>query len=237
MRMRTRIEGWRRAGARVVGAVRAAGGLRRRVAGLGVVLAGLVLGLGLAAGCRSKPEPAPRTAPQAPSGGGSVSSVPSHAWQREAERWLGAPYQRGGGTKAGVDCSGFVQQVYLKVARVSLPRITRDQFRIGYQVGRSELRPGDLVFFDTLGRGVSHVGLMVGGDRFAHASTSKGVTYSRLSETYWNRQFLGARRLPRRGRRGRRRVGSLVETPSGKSFDTPEKLPADCGTGLTVTRL
>lgn len=218
MSRRTRIDGWRRA------------------AGLGAVLAVLALGLGLSAGCRSKPEPAPRTAPQAPSGG-TVSSVPSHAWQREAERWLGAPYQRGGGTKAGVDCSGFVQQVYLKVARVSLPRTTRDQYRIGYQVGRSDLKPGDLVFFDTLGRGVSHVGLMVGGDRFAHASTSKGVTYSRLSETYWNRQYLGARRLPRRGRRGRRRVGPVVETPSGKSFDTPEKLPADCGTGLTVTRL
>jgi cell wall-associated NlpC family hydrolase len=56
------------------------------------------------------------------------------------------------------------------------------------------LQPGDLVFFDTGGRGVSHVGVVVSGDRFAHASTSRGVMYSRLGEEYWTRRYLGARR-------------------------------------------
>ena len=158
----------------------------------------LAAGIGMLAGCRSSDgpvRPGSRTVQQT-----GVSSVPSSAWQAEADRWIGTPYHRGGDSRAGADCSGFVQQVYLRVARVSLPRVTQDQFRVGFEVGRSELRPGDLVFFETLGKGVSHVGLMVGGDRFAHASSSKGVIYSRLSETYWNRQFLGARRIPRRSR-------------------------------------
>lgn len=116
---------------------------------------------------------------------------------------MGTPYHRGGDDKSGADCSGFVQQVYLRVARVALPRTTRDQYTSGFEVGRSELSPGDLVFFDTQGSGVSHVGVMVGGDRFAHASTSNGVVYSRLSESYWNQRYRGARRLPRRRRHSR----------------------------------
>jgi len=158
-------------------------------------------------------------------GGPSISSVPSEAWSREVDRWLGTPYVRGGANKDGADCSGFVQQVYARVAGVNIPRITQDQFRVGFEAGRSELRAGDLVFFDTTGNGVSHVGVMVGGDRFAHASTSRGVMYSRLSEAYWHGRYLGARRLPRRRRR-RARVG--------KSFDTPESLPANSRAGRPV---
>jgi hypothetical protein len=172
-------------------------GLGHQVAGW-LAVGVLAAGIGMLAGCRSSDGPV-RPGSRKSEGKG-VSSVPSSAWQAEADRWIGTPYHRGGDNRAGADCSGFVQQVYLRVAKVSLPRVTRDQFRVGFEVGRSDLRPGDLVFFETLGKGVSHVGLMVGGDRFAHASSSKGVTYSRLSETYWNRQFLGARRLPRRSR-------------------------------------
>lgn len=147
-------------------------------------------------GCRTSSPPArPGSTRERPSGSGT-SNVPATAWQREIDRWIGTPYHRGGGDLNGADCSGFVQSVYRRVADLELPRITRDQFTVGFEVGRSNLRPGDLVFFETLGAGVSHVGLMVGGDRFAHASTSKGVRYSRLSETYWSTHYLGARRLP-----------------------------------------
>lgn len=161
------------------------------------VALGLVGGW-ILSGCRSTPSVSPK-APRSP-GERSVSAVPAESWQREADRWIGTPYHRGGDGKEGADCSGFVQQVFLRVARVGLPRTTRDQYLVGFEVGRSDLSPGDLVFFDTLGSGVSHVGVMVGGDRFAHASTSKGVIYSRLSETYWNQRYRGARRLPRRRR-------------------------------------
>lgn len=164
------------------------------------------------------------------SGAASIGSVPPDAWSREVDRWLGTPYVRGGSGKEGADCSGFVQQVYERVAGVNLPRVTQDQFRVGFEVTRSELRPGDLVFFETTGAGVSHVGVMVGGDRFAHASTSKGVVYSRLSEAYWGSRYLGARRLPRRNRR-QRSVGRLRVA---KSFDTPESLPADSRAGRPV---
>lgn len=180
------------------------GGGSRIIAGL--VLSCVIGGLFLA-GCRTSDGPVRPGAPK--SYGPGVSAVPSGAWQAEADRWIGTPYHRGGDDLGGADCSGFVQQVYRRVARVELPRITQDQFRAGFEVGRSDLRPGDLVFFETTENGVSHVGLMVGGDRFAHASTSKGVIYSRLSETYWNQRYRGARRLPRRrvtSRKGARRL-------------------------------
>lgn len=127
--------------------------------------------------------------------------VPASAWRKECDRWQGTAYQWGGNSRRGIDCSGFVQQVCRTVARVELPRTTRDQVRAGRAVRRRDLRPGDLVFFNTTGRGVSHVGLIVEGDRFAHASQSRGVTYARLGEPYWNRTFLGARRVvPRRAK-------------------------------------
>ncbi len=166
-------------------------------------VAGSLVAVILVAGCRSSDTRGRGGAGRPDSPGGLP--VPPEAWQREADRWVGTPYQRGGDDRSGADCSGFVCQVYRRVARVDLPRTTRDQFLAGFEVGRSDLRPGDLVFFDTQGKGVAHVGLMVGGDRFAHASSSKGVMYSRLSETYWSGRYRGARRLPRG--KGRRRSG------------------------------
>ncbi len=152
-----------------------------------VVVLGLAIGTGLG-GCSSKPAPAPsRSAPPA-----------ANDWSREADRWLGTPYRWGGNGRGGIDCSGFALQIQSRVAGVRLPRTTTEQFRVGSSVDRRALRPGDLIFFNTSGRGVSHVGVVVGGDRFAHASTSRGVTYSRLSEDYWTRRYLGARRV--RGR-------------------------------------
>ncbi len=129
-------------------------------------------------------------------GTGSGPGAGATVWSREADRWMGTPYRWGGTDRQGIDCSGFVQQVHARVSGVRLPRTTTGQFRVGRPAGRRDLRPGDLVFFDTSGRGVSHVGLMLDGDRFAHASVTRGVTVSRLSEDYWNRRCLGCRRVP-----------------------------------------
>lgn len=118
-------------------------------------------------------------------------------WTSEAERWLGTPYRYGGNDRSGIDCSGLACQMYLKVTELRLPRTTQDQFRVGTAVARRELGAGDLVFFDTLGAGVSHVALMLDADQFVHASTSRGVTVGRLSEEYWSRRYLGARRIAR----------------------------------------
>lgn len=125
----------------------------------------------------------------------STSAIPPAAWQRETDRWVGIPYLWGGTDRRGIDCSGFVQQVYARVARVDLPRTTREQFRVGRAVARPDLRPGDLVFFSTTGPGVSHVGVVTDTGRFAHASQSKGVTYTALADDYWTRRYMGARRL------------------------------------------
>lgn len=163
------------------------GGWRMIVALLGCVVMGQ-----LAGGCGSS------SGAGSPGVRGSATRVPASAWSRECSRWEGTPYRWGGNNRRGIDCSGFVVQVYLKVAGVQLPRTSREQYRTGRSVSRRDLRAGDLVFFNTTGRGVSHVGLMVAADRFAHASESRGVTYARLGEAYWTRTYVGGRRVLRR---------------------------------------
>jgi cell wall-associated NlpC family hydrolase len=111
---------------------------------------------------------------------------------RSALRFLGVPYVFGGTTASGFDCSGFVQHVFAMLG-IGLPRTADAQ----YDVGRPAVggpRPGDLVFFDTYG-GVSHVGIYLGHGKFVHASSSRGVTVSRLSESYWASRYVGAKRL------------------------------------------
>ncbi|AFZ66118.1 C40 family peptidase [Deinococcus peraridilitoris] len=113
-----------------------------------------------------------------------------------ALRFLNVPYVYGGNSAAGLDCSGLVLQVYIPLG-LQLPRRSQDQFLVGEVVERSALQEGDLVFFDTEGGGVaSHVGIVLQGDRFVHASTyDRRVTVSRLDETYYAERYLGARRL------------------------------------------
>lgn len=182
-------EGWRRACARLV------------AVGCLVSLMG-VTGCGTTPAPRATPlrsgsgpalgSPEGRPAPvRAPSG---LPQPAASVWAQAADRWVGTPYRLGGNDRRGVDCSGLALQLHRELGGARLPRTSGDQFRVGRPVSRRELQPGDLVFFDTGGRGVSHVGVVVSGDRFAHASTTRGVMYSRLAEEYWNRRYLGARR-------------------------------------------
>jgi len=106
----------------------------------------------------------------------------------------GAPYRNGGTTPEGFDCSGFVQYVFRQHG-VSVPRETREQFRLGRSLRRDDLAPGDLVFFTTVAPGASHVGIVIGQDQFVHAPSERGVVrIERLSTEYWNRRYVGARR-------------------------------------------
>jgi len=110
-------------------------------------------------------------------------------------RLIGIDYNYGGTTTDGFDCSGFTSYVFAKFG-VKLPHSSKEQFKLGKEVGKqSALRAGDLVFFNTDGKGVSHVGVYVGNNKFAHASTTKGVTISDLSESYYAKRYLGARRV------------------------------------------
>ena len=115
---------------------------------------------------------------------------------QEAEKYLGVPYRYGGSSMSGMDCSGLVWRVWQDACGVSLPRISRDQFRLGHRVNANALIRGDLVFFQKPNGTVNHVGIYVGENRFMHASSSRGVCYSSLSESYWKRRWAGARRLP-----------------------------------------
>ena len=115
-----------------------------------------------------------------------------------AERQTGAAYRRGGiSPDSGFDCSGFVSYVFDHVEGISLPHNARAMSMIGSRVGLADLKPGDLVFFKILRRGISHVGIYIGGNRFIHAaSTSTGsVMISDLSESYWARHLALARRM------------------------------------------
>lgn len=109
--------------------------------------------------------------------------------------FLGTPYMYGGSTKQGMDCSGFTFNVFSNALHKQLPRSTKEQFNVGVEIDRSELRFGDLVFFNTTGRSPSHVGIYIENDLFAHASVSYGVTFSSLESTYYKKRFVGARRV------------------------------------------
>jgi probable lipoprotein NlpC len=109
------------------------------------------------------------------------------------ESWLGTPHRWGGNDRRGADCSGFVKSLYDELFGVSLPRTTSDQVHVGQPVRPEALVPGDLVFFKP--PKTQHVGVYLGNNRFVHASTSRGVMVSALSERYWQRHYWTARRI------------------------------------------
>ena len=111
---------------------------------------------------------------------------------------LGVPYRRGGSSeKTGFDCSGFVRYLYEKSVGQILPRRAVDQARATEVIDRDELQPGDLVFFNTMRRAFSHVGIYVGDGKFIHAPrTGKAVDIADMRSAYWQKRFNGARRVP-----------------------------------------
>jgi cell wall-associated NlpC family hydrolase len=151
----------------------------------------------LAGGCASSnavPRPFPAPAPDAASRGTDARSPAGEALADTALSFQGTPYRNGGADPAGFDCSGFVEYVFARHG-VWMPRTVREQFAVGRKVRSDDLRPGDLVFFDT-GSSPSHVGVMVGGDRFVHAPSSKGIVrVEHLGTRYWSERFVGARRV------------------------------------------
>jgi cell wall-associated NlpC family hydrolase len=110
---------------------------------------------------------------------------------------LGVPYKRGGTSEEkGFDCSGFVRYMYEKSVGLVLPRRAEEQAKVTEEISRSELKPGDLVFFNTLKRTFSHVGIYVGDGKFIHAPRpGKAVRVDDMREAYWQKRFNGARRV------------------------------------------
>lgn len=124
-----------------------------------------------------------------------VESLPSKELLDAVDEWYGVRYRSGGNTKTGVDCSGFTVAVYSAVYGLMLPRVSREQYRTSRKISTTELQEGDLVFFNTTGRGVSHVGVYLGNNKFIHASVSRGVMVNDLFENYYLKRFVGAGRI------------------------------------------
>lgn len=112
---------------------------------------------------------------------------------------VGTPYRWGGNTpEGGFDCSGLIGYVYQQAAGVQLPRTTKEMIALPVpMVNSQQLRSGDVVFFATAGgQQVSHAGIYVGEGRFVHAPRTGGtVRLNYLNEAYWQRSYLGARRI------------------------------------------
>ena len=124
-----------------------------------------------------------------------AGSTDGYALSGTALSLRGAPYRNGGIDPSGFDCSGFVRYVYLQHG-MDMPREVREQFRVGKNVDRDRLEPGDLVFFSTTAPGASHVGIVIGGDQFVHAPSEKGVVrVESLASQYWGSRYIGARRV------------------------------------------
>ena len=109
------------------------------------------------------------------------------------EDWKNTPYEYGGMDENGIDCSGFTSLAFLKVYGKELPRTARDQYLKGRKISQSRLLRGDLVFFKGVrSRGIDHVGIYLEDGKFAHATESRGIIISELSETYYEDRYIGA---------------------------------------------
>ncbi|SHG03090.1 lipoprotein Spr [Cnuella takakiae] len=130
-----------------------------------------------------------------------VEQITPSALYQSVDEWWGTRYQYGGSTRDGIDCSAFTQVVYNAHFAVSLPRTAKEQHDVSTAISREELKEGDLVFFNTRG-GVSHVGVYLQNNKFAHAATSGGVMISDLDEIYWAKRFIGAGRYEKPAEEG-----------------------------------
>jgi cell wall-associated NlpC family hydrolase len=125
----------------------------------------------------------------------AIKPLDQSKMMREISRYMGVPYLYGGTTAQGLDCSGYTMLVYKNAIGKLLPRSAAEQATVGRSVDLQNLKFGDLVFFNTTGEQYSHVGIYIGDDLFAHASVTLGVTISSLQSSYYEKRYVGARRV------------------------------------------
>jgi murein DD-endopeptidase / murein LD-carboxypeptidase len=112
------------------------------------------------------------------------------------DNWMGTPYRYAGNTLKGVDCSGFIKVIYRNAFNIFLEGSSADIFKNSMPVAKEELKEGDLVFFKIRRNTISHVGVYIGQNKFAHASLSLGVTINDLDEPYYKQYFYKGARVP-----------------------------------------
>ncbi len=133
--------------------------------------------------------------------------------------FLGVPYKRGGNTaETGFDCSGFVRSIYEQSVGLLLPRKAEQQAAATQQIDKTELQPGDLVFFNTLRRAFSHVGIYIGDGKFIHSpKPGAEVRVESMRVNYWAQRFDGARRVAA--------PGQAVDTVAAQPVSQPWQAP------------
>ncbi|KRF03198.1 hydrolase Nlp/P60 [Paenibacillus sp. Soil766] len=125
----------------------------------------------------------------------SVGSVfAASDMDKAVDELVGTPYRWAGTTTKGFDCSGFTSYLFDEFG-IDLPHSSKSQNAEGYWVNKSDLRKGDLVFFNTDGSGISHVGMYLGNGEFVHSATNQGVVKNKLSESYYAKRYVSARRV------------------------------------------
>ena len=135
--------------------------------------------------------------------GGQLEHVRHTAGEKASELvvnamgFLGVPYKRGGtSAETGFDCSGFVRLVFKDSVGAQLPRTAAEMSQVGQRIDTSQLKPGDLVFFNTMRRTFSHVGIYLGDNHFLHAPrTGAEVRVENMEDSYWIKRYNGARRI------------------------------------------
>jgi lipoprotein Spr len=168
-----------------------------------VMLAAVVALVGCEPSVRYSPNPSKpavdRSAgyiePDASDTGRGESSIDTDRMRKIIEGYLGTSYRSGGYGKLGIDCSGLVYAVYRDLDNLHLPTSSKKLFNTLRRVSYRDLKYGDLVFFSLNGKHASHVGLYIGDNKFVHASESRGVIISSLTEEYYRQSYVGARRV------------------------------------------
>ncbi len=124
------------------------------------------------------------------------------------DEWYGTPHCGGGTSKTCVDCSGFTHVIMQNVYSLNIPRNAQEQYNASQHINLEDLNEGDLVFFHTGGREISHVGIYLLNNKFVHSSTSGGVMVNDLNDNYWRSRFKGA---------GRYKSPASASTPKSNS--------------------
>ena len=159
-----------------------------------IVVLTVLSGACASTGSTPRPFPTPGASRAAAEPGGKLT-VPASELVGTALALRGTPYRNGGAGLDGFDCSGFVHYVFAQHG-LGMPRTVADQYDVGRKIKARDLQAGDLVFFRTSGRDVSHVGIALGDDAFVHAPSSHGVVrVEMISAKYWMSRFVGARRV------------------------------------------
>lgn len=128
-------------------------------------------------------------------GAGTAHAAEQTALMQVVDELYGVPYKSAGKTTKGFDCSGFTHYVFEKLG-VDLPQNSASQYQVGTPVEKKDLQPGDLVFFNTNGHSISHVGIYIGEGMFVHSESGRGVVNTKLNDPYyWSKRYVGAKRI------------------------------------------